>query len=73
LGCPSDLTEDPADWPLAAHSAPALAPAVRPASAAACFRNRLRPEPFDSMIASRDPEFSDFELALAQGLANTTL
>jgi hypothetical protein len=37
-----------------------------PASAAACFRNRLRPEPLDSMIASRDPEFSDLSFGLAR-------
>src|SRR6266481_5125356 len=54
LACASGL----ADWPLAAHSAPAPAPAATPAIAAALFRNRLRPDPLDSMIASRDLEFS---------------
>src|SRR6267154_6316863 len=51
------LAADSPDWPLAAHSAPAPAPAATPASAAACFRNRLRPDGLESMIASRDPEF----------------
>src|SRR5215468_10239789 len=52
----SDLSSGLAVWPLAAHSAPAPAPAPTPASAAACFRNCLRPDPLESMIASRDPE-----------------
>src|SRR6266550_9337383 len=68
LGCASD----PPDWPLAAHSAPAPAPAATPASAAACFRNRLRPEPLDSMIASRDPEFP-IELCIGPAFASRTL
>src|ERR1019366_9929003 len=68
--CPKwgSLASDPATsglagWPLAAHSAPAPAPAATPASAAACFRNRLRPDGLDCMIASRDSDFY-FELCL---------
>src|SRR5277367_3385298 len=58
LGCASGLV----DWPFAAHSAPAPAPAATPASAAALFRNRLRPDPLEFMIASHEPEFSSYAL-----------
>src|ERR1700693_5348421 len=58
------LASVPADWPLADHSAPAVkpaAPAAKPAPA--CFRNRLRPNRLESMLASRDPNLR-FELCL---------
>src|SRR5262252_8429677 len=73
LGGNSDFSADAPDpdWPLAAHSAPAPAPAATPASAAACFRNRLRPEPLDSMIASCDPEFP-IELCIGPVFASRT-
>src|SRR6516225_7190049 len=58
LACASGLASGLADWPLAAHSALAPAPAATPASAAACFRNRLRPDELDSMIALRDADLS---------------
>src|SRR5277367_6702950 len=66
LGCASGL----ADWPLAAHSAPAPAPAATPASAAAFFRNRLRPDPLEPMIASLI-RISDLSLALARMPSST--
>src|SRR5712692_4873069 len=40
-----------ADCPLADR----FAPAAKAASAAPCFRNRLRPDRLESMISSRDP------------------
>src|SRR6266478_1217491 len=55
LGCASDW----ADWPLADPSAPA----AKPASAAACFRNRLRPDRLESMIPPVTSNFA-FELWL---------
>src|SRR5580692_3294365 len=71
--CPKwgSLASDPpasglADWPRAAHSAPAPAPAATPATAAACFRNRRRPDGLESMIASRDPDFLFLSVALPQ-------
>src|ERR1700735_5228996 len=73
LGGSSDFAEEPLDWPLAAHSPPAPAPAATPASAAACFRNRLRPEPLDSMFASRDPEFLILRFLLVKRLSQYNL
>src|SRR5262245_60266384 len=53
-------------WALA-HSAPAPAPAATPASVPpACFRNRLRLDPLESMNASRDAEFSILGFTLAR-------
>src|SRR5579859_6509391 len=63
----SDLPSALADRPFAAQSAPAPTPAATPVSAAACFRNRLRPDPLESMIASRDPEYPIWGLGLTLG------
>src|SRR5215831_11403643 len=72
LACTSGLASGLADWPLAAHSAPAPAPAATPASAAACFRNRLRPDPLVSMIASVIPNLR-FELRLGANASPTSV
>src|ERR1700680_5064978 len=64
--CPKwgSLASGSADWPLADHSAPAVKPAAPVAKpAAACFRNRLRPNRLESIIASVSPNFR-FELCL---------
>src|ERR1700682_5911974 len=67
------LASVPAGWALAEHSVPAAqtaAPAAKPAPA--CFRNRLRPNRLESMLASRDPNLR-FELCLCPNVLATQL